>query len=54
MKFNMHKKECEGLLFENGGGKKIVGHSKLKLWTFIWGHGERKWPLRTVLVIQHC
>ena len=25
--------------------KKIVGHPKLKLWTFFLGHGERKWPL---------
>ena len=25
--------------------KKIVGHFKLKLWTFFWGHGEREWPL---------
>ena len=27
----VHKKEWEGLLYENGAGKKIVGHSKLKL-----------------------
>ena len=27
--------------------KKIVGHSKLKLWTFFWGHGEHEWPLVT-------
>ena len=26
-----HKKEWEGLLYENGAGKKIVSHSKLKL-----------------------
>ena len=31
MKFDVHKKEHEGLLYENGTGKKIVGHSKLKL-----------------------
>ena len=36
-----HKK---GLLYENGAGKKIAGHSKLKLWTFFWGHGECEWP----------
>ena len=29
--FNIHKKEREGLLHENGAGKKIVSHSKLKL-----------------------
>ena len=45
MKFDIHKKEQEGLLYENGIGKKIVGHSKLKLQTFFWGHGEREWPL---------
>ena len=28
------KKEWEGLLYENGAGKMIIGHSKLKLWTF--------------------
>ena len=39
------KKEQEGLLYENGAGEKIVSHSKLKLWTFFWDHGEREWPL---------
>ena len=29
--FDIHKKEWEGLLYENGAGEKIVGHSKLKL-----------------------
>ena len=29
--FNITKKEREGLLYENGAGEKIVGHSKLKL-----------------------
>ena len=43
--FDIHKKEWEGLLYENGAGQKIVGHPKLKLWTFFLGHGERKWPL---------
>ena len=41
MKFDIHKKEQEGLLYENG---KIISHSKLKLWTFFWGHGEHEWP----------
>ena len=45
MKFDIHKKEQEGLLYENGAGEKIVSHSKLKLWTFFWGHGEHEWPL---------
>ena len=29
-KFDIHKKEREGLLYENGAGKKNVGHSKVK------------------------
>ena len=37
-----HKKEWR--VYENGVGKKIVGHSKLKLWTFFWGQGEQEWP----------
>ena len=41
----IHKKEQEGQLYENGAGKKMVGHSKLKLWPFFWGQGEREWPL---------
>ena len=45
MKFDIHKKEWEGLLYENGAGKKIVSHSKLKLWSFFWGDGECEWPL---------
>ena len=45
MKFDIHRKEQEGLLYENGAGEKIVSHSKLKLWTFFRGHGEREWPL---------
>ena len=48
MKFYIHKKEQEGLLhvhvYENGAGEKIVRHSKLKLRTFFWGHGEQEWP----------
>ena len=45
MKFDIHKKEREGLLYENGTSEKIVCHSKLKLWTIFWGHGECEWPL---------
>ena len=44
-----YKKEQEGLLYENVACKKIAGHSKLKLWTFLWGHGECEWPLVTVI-----
>ena len=47
MKFDIHKKEWEGLLYENGAGKKIVSHSKLKLWSFFWGHGDCESPLTT-------
>ena len=50
MKFDIHKKEWEGLLYENGAGEKIVGHSKLKLWTFFWGHGEHEWPLHVAVI----
>ena len=52
MKFDIHKKEQEGLLYENGAGKKVVGHSKLKLWTFFWDHGEREWPLLSIIFIS--
>ena len=31
LKFDIQKKEREGLLYENGAGKKIVDHFKLKL-----------------------
>ena len=31
MEFDIHKKEQEGLLYENGPGKNIAGHSKLQL-----------------------
>ena len=37
LKFDIHTKEQEGW---NSTGKMIVGHSKLKLWTFLWGQGE--------------
>ena len=40
--FDIHEKELEGLLYENGSGEKIVSHSKLKLWTFFWGHDEHE------------
>ena len=41
MKFDIHEKEWQGLLYENGADKKIVSQSKLKLCTFFWGQGER-------------
>ena len=50
MKFDIHKKEWEGLLYENGTGEKIVSHSKLKLWKIFWGHDECEWPL--IIVVQ--
>ena len=40
MKFDMHKKEWEGYLYDDDVGKNIVGHSKIKLWTCFWGKGE--------------
>ena len=44
IEIDTHKNEWEGWLFENGGeDKTIVGHSKLKLWTFFWGQGECGW-----------
>ena len=30
---------------KDGAGEKMVSHSKLKLWTFYWCHGECEWPL---------
>ena len=51
MKFDIYKKEQEGWLYENGAGKKITGHSKLKLWTFFWGQGEREWPLDSMMYL---
>ena len=39
------QKEWEGYLYENGAGKEIVGHSKLKLWIFFWSQDESEWPL---------
>ena len=52
MKFDINKKEREGLLYENGADEKIVSHSKLKLWAFFWGHGEREWLLVNDTVID--
>ena len=31
LKFGIHKKKQEGLLYENGASKKMVGHSKTKV-----------------------
>jgi len=45
LKIDIHKKEREGQLYESGAGKRIAGHSKLKLCTIFWGHGERDWTL---------
>ena len=45
MKLDIHKKEWEGQLYENGTGKKIIGDFKLKFWAFFWGQGECEWPL---------
>jgi len=42
---NIHKKEQEGQLYESGTGKKIAGHSKLKLWTYSTFFGGCEWPL---------
>ena len=47
-----HKKEREGLLYENSASEKIVKDSKLKLWTFFWGHDECEWPLVMMYVIS--
>ena len=49
MKFDTHKKEQGRQLDENGAGINIVGHSKLKLLTFSWGHGECEWYLTLLL-----
>ena len=40
-----HTKKMGRWLYENGADKKIVGHSKLKLWTFFWDQSECEWPL---------
>ena len=54
MKHLTHTKEWEEWLYEkNGAGKKIVGHSKLKLWTFFWGHGEHEWFFNSVMTAYH-
>ena len=54
MKFDIHKKEWEGQLYENGAGKMIFGHSKLKLWTFFHGYGEREWPWDIFIDLAEC
>ena len=40
-----------------GAGKKIVCHSKLKLWKymymFMWGQGEHEWPFTTFVIGYH-
>ena len=45
MKFEIHKNEQEEYLYENDTDKRIIGHSKLKLWIFPWGQGECERPL---------
>ena len=42
MKFDIHKKNG---ISENGAGKTIFDHYKLKIWTCFWGQGECEWPL---------
>ena len=54
MKFNLSKKDQEGLLYENGECKKVVDLFKLNLWTFIWGHGEREWSSYTDYTEVEC
>ena len=34
------QKRTGRIIIWNGTGKKIVSHSKLKFWTFFWGHGD--------------
>ena len=46
------QKRMEGLLYENGATKKIVGHSKLKFWIFFWGHDEREWSIVRVWLLH--
>ena len=37
---------------ENVTGKKIVGHSKLMLWTVFWDHSECEWPLLSIICVH--
>ena len=30
--------------------KRLFCHSKLKLWTFFWGQGEREWHLAMIML----
>ena len=50
MKFDIRKKRWEGQLYENGAGKMIVGHFKLKLVTFFCCHGKHERPLHVAKV----
>ena len=43
------KKKQEGWLYENDVSKKIIAHSKLKLWIFFWDQGE----FELLLLIVH-
>ena len=43
-KYDIHQKEHEGWKWCHGR-KKIFWDCKLKLRTFLWGHGEHEWPL---------
>ena len=43
--FTYTKQKRERYLYENDAGEKIVGYSKLKLWTLFRGHGEHEWHL---------
>ena len=41
----------------NSTSEKIAGHSKLKFWTFYWGHGEHEWPSEkgnSLILIYQC
>ena len=39
------QKRAERTIIWKWSDEKVVSHSKLKLWTFFWGHGECEWPL---------
>ena len=49
MDWNLTYTKKDNYNYENSAGKKIVGHSKLKLWIFLWG--QVKWPL---IVVYFC
>ena len=46
MKFDMHKKNGKDNYMKMAWGKKMVGHSKVKLWTLFGGQGEHGWTLQ--------